>query len=90
MLRRNPIVTATAVLSLAIGIGANTAVFTVANALLFRAPTGVVDADRLVDIGVSPAGRRLQPRLVPNLPRRSRVAPRHWPASSRIRCSLTR
>jgi hypothetical protein len=53
MIRRNPIVATTVVLSIAIGIGANTAVFTVANALLFRAPTGVLEADRLVDIGVS-------------------------------------
>ena len=53
MIRRNPIVAATVVLSIAVAIGANTAVFTVANALLFRAPSGVVDADRLVDIGVS-------------------------------------
>ena len=53
MLRRSPIVAATVVLSIAIGIGANTAVFTVANALLFRAPTGVLEADRLVDIGVA-------------------------------------
>ena len=53
MLWRNPTVTATAVLSLAIGIGANTAVFTVANALLFRGPAGVAEADRLVDIGVA-------------------------------------
>ncbi len=53
MLRRHPIVTATALLSLAIGIGANTAIFTVANALLFRGPAGVADADRLVDIGVA-------------------------------------
>ena len=53
MLERNPIVTATAVLSLAIGIGANTAIFTVANALLFRGPAGVADANRLVDIGIA-------------------------------------
>ena len=53
MLWRNPTVTATAVLSLAIGIGANTAVFTVANALLFRGPAGVEEADRLVDIGIA-------------------------------------
>src|SRR5262245_7479164 len=40
-------VTAAAILSLAIGIGANTALFSVANALLFR-PLPYSDADRLV------------------------------------------
>jgi putative ABC transport system permease protein len=53
LLQRNPAMAATAVLSLAIGIGANTAVFTVANALLFRAPDAVADPGRLVDIGMS-------------------------------------
>jgi predicted permease len=53
MLRRNSVVAVTAVLSLAVGIGANTATFTVANALLFRGPAGVAEAARLVDIGVS-------------------------------------
>lgn len=38
LLRRNPLFTLTAVLSLAIGIGANTTIFTIANGLLFRAP----------------------------------------------------
>ena len=52
LLRRNPVMAATAVLSLAIGIGANTAIFTLANALLLRAPFGVAEPDRLVDIGV--------------------------------------
>jgi predicted permease len=41
----------TAVLSLAIGIGANTTVFTLANALLFAAPIGVASPNRLIDIG---------------------------------------
>jgi hypothetical protein len=50
LLRRSPLFTATAVLSLAIGIGANTAIFTVANGLFFRAPAGVVEPDRLVDV----------------------------------------
>src|SRR5207244_3196740 len=36
--------------SLAIGIAADTTVFTAANALLFRSPDGVKDPDRLVDI----------------------------------------
>jgi hypothetical protein len=51
LLRRNPIVTVTAVLSLAVGIGANTAVFTLASALLMGAPSGVVEPARIVDIG---------------------------------------
>jgi predicted permease len=53
LLKRNPIVAATATVSLAVGIGVNTAVFTVANALLFRAPVGIVEPDRLVDIGMT-------------------------------------
>jgi predicted permease len=53
VIRRNPVFAVTASLSLAIGIGANTAIFTVANALLFRDPPGVAEPGRLVDIGVS-------------------------------------
>jgi predicted permease len=52
-MRKSPLFTATAALSLAIGIGANTTVFTVANALLLRPPAGVVEPGRLVDIGTS-------------------------------------
>ena len=51
LLRRNPVVTIVATVSLAIGIGANTTVFTLANALLFQPPTGVTEPARLVDIG---------------------------------------
>src|SRR5882762_6313459 len=47
MLCKNPRFTAVAVLSLAIGIGANSAIFSVTNALLLR-PLGYKDADRLV------------------------------------------
>jgi predicted permease len=56
-LRRNPLFALTAVLTIAIGIGANTTVFTVANALLFRDPAGVADPGRLIDIGVSRKGQ---------------------------------
>jgi hypothetical protein len=57
LLVRNPLFTATAVLSLAIGIGATTTVFTLADALLLRRPVGVTDPDRVVDIGRTRNGR---------------------------------
>jgi predicted permease len=51
-----PAFTATAVLSLAIGLGANAAIFTVVHALLLAPPPGVPAPDRLVDIGRTTAG----------------------------------
>jgi predicted permease len=56
LLRRDPLFALTAVLSLAIGIGANTTIFTVANAVLFRPPAGVAAPERLVDIGTRTPG----------------------------------
>ncbi|HET9369878.1 MAG TPA: ABC transporter permease [Vicinamibacterales bacterium] len=52
-LMRTPLYTATAVLSLAIGIGANVAIFTAGNALLVAPPAGIAEPDRVVDIGRS-------------------------------------
>ncbi|HYN09938.1 MAG TPA: hypothetical protein VES67_21320 [Vicinamibacterales bacterium] len=51
LLARSPLFTATAILSLSIGIGANTAIFNAANALLLAPTAGVREMDQLVNLG---------------------------------------
>lgn len=53
LLRQSPLFTVTAVLSLAVGIGANSTIFSVASAMLLRPMPGVSAPDRLIDIGRS-------------------------------------
>src|SRR5262249_50957421 len=48
--RRSPLVTITAALSLAIGVGANTTIFSIASTLLLRPLPGLTDPSRLVDV----------------------------------------
>ena len=66
LLRRNPVLTITGTLSLAIGIGANTTIFTVARALLLQPAEGVTEPSRLVDIGSSRGGVGFGPISYPN------------------------
>jgi len=66
LLRRNPLFALTATLSLAIGIGANTTIFTIANALLFKPPAGVFEPERLVDVGRSQNGQGFDNGSYPN------------------------
>jgi len=75
LLRRNPLFALTAALSLAIGIGANTTIFTIASALLFKPPAGVVPPDRLVDVGRSQDGQGFDTSSYPNISTSDRATP---------------
>jgi len=66
LLRRSPLFTVTAALSLAIGIGANTAIFSAATALLFRPLPALADPARLVDIGRTRDGAGFDTSSYPN------------------------
>jgi predicted permease len=66
ILRRSPVFTATAVLSIAIGIAGNAAIFSLADALLLRGRPGITDRGRLVELGRSQDGRGFDNFSYPN------------------------
>ena len=51
LIRRRPAVAAAAILTFALGIGANTAIFTVVNAVLFK-PLPYASSDRLMFVSI--------------------------------------
>src|SRR5437762_13039139 len=57
-LARRPVLALAAVLTLGLGIGANSAMFGVVDRLFFRPPAHVVDPDRVVRVSVT----RIDPR----------------------------
>ena len=66
LLMRSPLFTLTAALSLAIGIGANTSIFSIASAMLLRPLPGIDRPDRLVDIGRTQDGKDFDNSSHPN------------------------
>jgi predicted permease len=66
-LRQRPLFGGVAILSLAVGLGANTAIFSVVNALLIRAPAGMAEPDRVVEIGRTDGGRGFDTFSYPEL-----------------------
>ncbi|MDQ3486507.1 MAG: ABC transporter permease [Acidobacteriota bacterium] len=51
LLRKSPLFTVTAAMSLAIGIGANATIFSAGSAMLLRPMPGLANPERLVDVG---------------------------------------
>ena len=65
-LGRSPLFTLIAVLSLAVGIGATTSIFSLVNAFLLKPAPGVAEPERLVDVGRTQDGQGFDTFSYPN------------------------
>ncbi len=65
-LARTPILSATLILSLGVGAGASTAIFTLANHLILKPQSGVLDPEELVDLGRTDQGSGFDTSSHPN------------------------
>ncbi|MDQ3417418.1 MAG: ABC transporter permease [Acidobacteriota bacterium] len=66
LLRKSPLFTVIAALSLAIGIGANATIFSAASAMLLRPMPGLANPERLVDVGRVTRGEGFDSVSYPN------------------------
>ena len=65
-LTRSPLFTLVAVASIAVGVGATSAIVTLADTLLFKPPEGIGNPDRVVTIGRTNNGRGFDNMTYPN------------------------
>jgi hypothetical protein len=96
VLRKAPLFSLTSILSLAIGIAASTAIFSLADAMVFRPRVGITSSPSASLISAAACGRRVrQLRLSAFAPRRSRRAATREIAvacarATRSRCAILR